>query len=635
MDAKNAIDEILRDACGNRASGREMLVRPKQAYLTPEAASVLKEQWQSAGRDNANVVMMLSEEDGTNPHFVTGWNGKDTFVCLTDTGLTYVDQRKLEQMKVHEQWNPATRLIELRAHQITEDMERSDVDQLLDRIKRTLTKSGKIRRKGRLRNMEKFFAAAVVESESSSKKKRQSTPFSGPLKGSSGTEFETVDEKDDRIPKGLDCGESTDWDRLDGDGRPVRRGLNHPRMRMEGNTTDPQIEKRELVHQDSEGGGSAGGATPGGNKTDSQLALRRQIDVRSEDHQAAELDKRELVDVDSEVGGGGTGATPGGNKTDVQLRIRQLVRMDRESGGSTVHKEQAQDSSSDAEDDDYTDYAGQKGKSKEFGSRPKIAVRHEALSLKKGAKALFGPKADKKSPEGAKKPLLMLVLMGKKKPMSEDNRNFTCPDCGHTEGPPMGPSGGLIPKGNCPSGVCSKKRAGDEKRKRMDMLRQKRGAMQPPSQHSFESRYGRSRLNMAESKKRKLHPSFLANIEKMKAKAGERVERVEEGTWKPGQARELYTHMSKLARTHGDPKIRGRGTEVAAHLTRKARVSDTNTQQHGLEGLVGKDSARRQALAHARSMPHGSRDPRPRSGDPDSPPRSGGYDSGEFHGRSQ
>jgi len=519
MDAKNAIDEILRDACGNRASGREMLVRPKQSYLTPEAASVLKEQWQSAGRDNASVVMMLSEEDGSNAHFVTGWNGKDTFVCLTDTGLTYVDQRKLEKMKVHEQWDPTTRLIQLRAHQITEDMERSDVDQLIDRIKRTLTKSGKVRRKGRLRNMEKFFSAAVVESEG---KKTHKTAFGGPLKGDSETEFETVDEKDDRIPKGLDCGESTDWDRLDHDGRPVRRGLNHPMMRLEGNTTDPQLDKRELVHQDDESGGTSGGATPGGNKTDSQLALRRQIDVRSEDQQAAELDKRELVDVDSEGGGGGTGATPGGNKTDVQLRIRQLVRMDRESGGSTVHKEQAQDSSSDAEDDDYTDYAGQKGKSKEFGSRPKIAVRHEALSLKKGAKDLFGPKADKKSPEGAKKPLLMLVLMGKKKPMSEDNRNFTCPDCGHTEGPPMGPSGGLIPKGNCPSGVCTKQREGEEKRRRMDMLRQRRSSTQRPPQHSFESRYGRARLNMAESKKRALHPSFLANIEKMKAKAKNR-----------------------------------------------------------------------------------------------------------------
>ena len=635
MNAKNAIDELLRNSAGNQTSGREMLVRPKRSSLDPKAAAVLKEQWKSAGRDHALVVMMLTEEDGSNPHFVTGWNGKDTFVCLTESGLTYVDHRHLEKLKVQEQWNPETRLIELRAHQLTEDheMHGADVKMLVDRIKKTLSKSSKSRRKGRLRNMEKFFSVAVVESNGAPKH----TPFSGPL---SGTEFEPLDVKDDRVPeepknpstsklpKGR-TDESFGWDNLDGKGRPVRRGLRHPMMRNESNQTDPQLDDREQVQVDGESGGSAGGATPGGNKTDPDLDDREQIDVRHESvrsrtdpgmggpphqggdpvgapsyhhedptggtpafqaaarrnratsmrpggptykhtwvpgrgrgaplpdatssekraaskqerragNQAArkagaeemfrrsqpqsmtlaastdpELDSRELVHLDAEGGSGAGGATPGGNKTDAQMRIRQLVRMDRESGGASVHKEQAQDSSTDPEDDDYTDYAGQKGKSKEFSSRPKISVRHEALSIKKGAKGLFGAGAPKRSPEGAEKPLLMLVLMskGKKAPMAE-GRNYTCTNCGTVTGDRMGTDAGHTPEGSCQSDACREQRHRSQNRPA-------RPSTPPTSpfapKSTFESRYGRSRLNLAEAKK--TPPAFLANIEKMKARA--------------------------------------------------------------------------------------------------------------------
>jgi len=462
MDAKNAIDQILRDACGNRASGREMLVRPKRTYLDAETAAVLKEQWTSAGRDNAYVVMMLSEEDGSNPHLVTGWNGKDTYCCLTERGLTYVDHRHLEKMKQHEGWNPKTRLIDIRAHQLTEtdEMHRSDVDVLMDRIKRTLTKSGKKRRKGRLRNMEKFFAAAVDESNKF-EAKSSDTPFSGPLKGDSETEFEKIKEKDDRIPEGLkepstqklpkdakaeqSHRESYDWRK--------RCAPTHPMMQE--NATDSQLDKREHVRQDSEGKGSSGSATPGGNKCDPQEKLRQLVRMNRESKKYleqgdAQLDRRELVTVNKESGGG-VGPIPGGNKSDPQQKLRQLVRMDRESGGGTVRSESslmrrrlvsrnvlaqaqireekamgAKDSSDKSDDPDCTTYAGEKADKKEFASRPKIAVRHEGISIVPDGESRFSPdNCPQRSPEGAKKPLVMLMMMGKggkKQPMAESKK---------------------------------------------------------------------------------------------------------------------------------------------------------------------------------------------------------------------
>ena len=150
MNPKTAIDQILQDATGRRASGRATLVSPKRSYLDPSVAALLKEQWKGAGRDNAYIAMMLTESDGSNPHFVTGWNGKDTYVCLTEQGLAYVDHRHLEKLQVEARWNPKTRLIQVRAHQLTEEegdhMTSHDVKMLVDRIKKTLTKSGKKRR---------------------------------------------------------------------------------------------------------------------------------------------------------------------------------------------------------------------------------------------------------------------------------------------------------------------------------------------------------------------------------------------------------------------------------------------------------------------------------------------------------
>lgn len=484
MDAKNTIGQILRDATGKRASGRELLVAEKRSILSPGAAKALKEQWNGAGRDNAFVVMKLVDESGNNPHYVTGWDGKDTFVCMTESGLTYVPYRKLEKLRFVEDWNAQTRLIEVRTPLLQETMERSDVDMLLDRVKKTLVKSGKGRRKSRFRNLSKYFE------DCSSKK-------AGPP---SETEMEPLDKKDERVPAAKPHGlkkESFTWDTVTTDGSVVRRPLRHPMMKVEANTTEPQLDKRQQVTIRGEGGKGGSAAGGSGNKTEPQLDKRQQIDVRQESN---------------------------GNKTQPQLDKRQQVDVRHEACTGCG-----------CSGDKFVTYAGETGKCPECGARQLVDVRHEALNISKKAKKLFGSDAAKKSPEGAKKPLLMFVLMkkgkGAKKPMAE--ATSYCPRCGtsHTDSShpkaKFGPMKGLFPRPtspkepeSCPN--CAAKRAlgGGALTWRVEM----------PKKDKKSESLSRSGLNLVAESAHKFFPGrpdlaekhghkFLANMEKIRARA--------------------------------------------------------------------------------------------------------------------
>lgn len=468
MDAKTAIDVILHNATGRRASGRELLVSEKRSILDESAGSVLKGQWKSAGRDHAQVVMMLTDHEGANPHFVTGWDGRDKFVCMTEQGLCYVDYRKLEKMKVHEGWNPQTRLVEIRAHMITEDYEMSgsEVDQLVSKIKRTLKKSNKKRRKGRLRNMEKFFDFAVVESH-------------GP---ESETEFERIKEKDDRIPEEPKEPSSSKLPK-DAKGKQThresfnwRRGWTPRHPMMTENSCDPQLDKREHVRMDSEGKGGGTGATPGGNKTDPQKEKRELVDMRHEDK--------------------AMGAKDGSDKSD---------------------------------DCDHMTYAGEKVKNNEMSARPKIAVRHEAMGDKKAQK-FFGPKSRKKMPK--KGGLMIILALGKGKPpkkaMSEAERAHTCTNCGGSFNRPFWKPQGAYDDRTCPQCESNRKKSGGRLGLRAGINKPPKGFFgsdRPSSsgpKSTFESRYSRASLNLVEGKKGRVPEAFLPNIQKMKAKAKKR-----------------------------------------------------------------------------------------------------------------
>lgn len=482
MDAKNTINQILHDATGKRASGRELLYSEKKSILSPDVAKRLKEQWNGSGRDNALVAMKLVDEDGANPHYVTGWDGKDTFVCMTESGLTYVAYRKLEKMTCVEDWNTETRLIEVRTPLLQETMERSDVNMLLDRVKKTLVKSGKDRRKSRFKNLSKYF-------EDCTKGKSPGPP--------SETEMEPLDKKDDRAPKAKPVGlkkESFHWDTVSDNGSVVRRPFRHPKLKIEANTTEPQLDKRQQVSVRGEGG--AGGSASGGagNSTDPQLDNRQQIDVRQESSAETQLDKRQQVDVRHEAC---TGCGCSGEK--------------------------------------FVNYAGEHGKCPECGARQLVDVRHEALSISKKAKKLFGADAEKKSPEGSKKPLFMFMKMkAGKKPMSETTSY--CPRCGTThtdEDHPkakFGPMRGLFPRPskpgepeNCPT--CAAKRAtgGGALNLSVEMGKKKprneslsRSGLKLVTESA--SRFFPGRPDLAEKHGHK----FLANMQKIKARAAAR-----------------------------------------------------------------------------------------------------------------
>lgn len=413
MDAKNTINQILHDATGKRASGRELLASEKKTTVAPDAAKLLKEQWSSAGRDNALVVMKLVDESGHNPHYVTGWDGRDTFVCMTESGLTYISHRKLEKMRQVEDWNRSTRLIEVRAPLLQETMERSDVDMLLDRVKKTLVKSGKDRRKNRFRNFSKYFE------DCGTGKKAPGPP--------SETEMKPLNKKDERAPSAKPVGlkkETFSWDLISPDGSVARRPLNHPCM--ETNTTEPQLDKRQQVDVRGEGSKGGSAASGAGNKTLTQLDRRQQVDVRQESNTTLpQIDKRQQVDVRHESCSG---------------------------CGCSGEK--------------FTTYAGETGRCPECGARALVDVRHEALSISKKTKRLFGADADRKAP---KKPGFMLVIMGgARKPVSEST--VYCPKCGasHTLEPhpkaKYGPMLGLLTRPSregagdlCPT--CAAKRA--------------------------------------------------------------------------------------------------------------------------------------------------------------------------------
>lgn len=495
MDAKNAINQILHDATGKRASGRELLMSEKRSILSPAAAKALKEQWNGAGRDNALVIMKLVDESGLNPHYVTGWDGKETFVCMTESGLTYVPYRKLEKMTFVEAWNSETRLIEVRTPLLRESMERADVNMLLDRVKKTLVKSGKGRRKSRFKNLSKYF-----ESDCASKTKSPGPP--------SETEMEPLDKKDERAPKAKPFGlkkESFAWDAVDANGSVVRRRFRHPKL-SEANTTEPQLDKRQQVSVRGEGG--AGGSATGGagNKSEPQFDKRQQIDVRQESNTSEpQLDKRQQVDVRHEAC---TGCGCNGAK--------------------------------------FVTYAGEHGTCPECGARQLVDVRHEALNISKKAKKLFGADADKKAPSG--KPLLMFVLMkkgkGAKKPMSE--ATTYCPRCGASHADSdhpkskFGPMKGLMgrptvtPEGgtvhNCPG--CAAKEATLPGGLRLKVEMPKKPKM-PKSDKPNNESLSRSSLKTVEESAHRFFPGrpdlaekhghkFLANMMKFKAKAAAR-----------------------------------------------------------------------------------------------------------------
>lgn len=344
------ISGILQDAGGGRAGGRDKLFADKDKFLSAETGQQLRDQWQSAGRDNARVYAKLLDEN-EKPHYLTGWDGRGTYVCYTESGLRYIGHRKIQSFKLDEEWDDNTLLIHVRSPILKEEMERGDVDALLGRIRKNLIKSGKKRRRGRIRSMEKYFELS---------------------------EGDSIGPPSETLP--VDAPEYVH-------GAP------------------------EKAPQESEG--ETKGAGPAHSKQANEIDSREKITVRHEHkftfrHEQKMVEKPSAMAGDSEQkerewattrseGGNrrppyGPGPAPDAKPTDPgELHRRELITMRNEERG-------------DAGDHPYPErgYWGGQAKDHERSARENVPVRQEAKDPKEGLMK-------------SKKPLVLMMLMHKKK----------------------------------------------------------------------------------------------------------------------------------------------------------------------------------------------------------------------------
>jgi hypothetical protein len=138
------LGDFIRDANGGRVGGRDTQVfAEKHGLGSKSTMKALREQWKAAGRNNAQVFLRLTEADGSNPHYVTGFDGKGTFVCFTENGLQHVSIGKLQKLKLDENWNAKTLLMHVRAPYHQENVTRDGVDAMLAAARKVVTEDDK------------------------------------------------------------------------------------------------------------------------------------------------------------------------------------------------------------------------------------------------------------------------------------------------------------------------------------------------------------------------------------------------------------------------------------------------------------------------------------------------------------
>lgn len=363
------IQDFIRDSSGARVGRPDRLYSAKKTFLPEAISRALHEQWNAAGRDNARILARFTEADGSNPHYVTGWDGESHFVAYTETGLSYVSDRRLQKLKLDEAWDTNKRLVDVRTPLLRENMERSDVDALLSRVRQDMIKSSKDRREARFVGATRFF-------EADNKKK---TTAKTPYKASDAVGApQPAPKHPTGAPEKDPPGRKTyEWQLVDEQGKVKRRPLKHAKLA-------PQLDKREVIDTRTE------------SVTCALCGTTRTIAEAEDKGTCAECGARETVDMRSE-GGKWSGVSGGdGNKADPQLDKRELV---------DVRTEQAKVK---PEVKANMGYWGDKVTDKEDDARENVDVRCEAFGA-------FKDKFKSKSPEGAMKPLFFMMLLKKGK----------------------------------------------------------------------------------------------------------------------------------------------------------------------------------------------------------------------------
>jgi hypothetical protein len=543
MDPKNAITSFLHDATGGNAGGRHKLSLEKKTFLPGDTAKALRDQWNAAGRDNASVLLRLTEADGSNPHYVTGWDGKDTFVCFTESGLSNVSYRKLQGMKADETWDTKTRLVHVRAPVLRKNMEQTTVDALISKAR----------------------GNTKVESDSGLKDKNHAKKAA--LGPDGKMDMVPAPKHSVGAPEDAPGRNKYEWKNIDESGKVKRRGLKHAMMKghdqatkpgAHGETnqnvttraedTDPQIDKRQQIDTRTEGGKNKGNANKNGNTTEPQMDKRQQIDVRNESCtggcgytgpmrsysgdtvKCPECGARQLVDVRTEgkEKAGKDFEHPGAacqtfhpgktHKVWLDRRWNLNSRGSKEEtplGEGAAYEHPGADCKTFHPGKTHKIWLDRRWNLNSRGSRADTPLGESKIDGK--SKQLFGGK--KAAPLGAKKPLLMMMLIKKgkdkggskgKKAISEaivDPRrhNIKCLGCGSRHGNALGP---MVHVKACPTCEASRRASG--------------GGLQM-SVKKIES-LQRSNLNMIQEEApehddwvSKHAHKFRANIEKMRS----------------------------------------------------------------------------------------------------------------------
>lgn len=159
MSIKQTLNEIISKSSGSRLGEHAILPTKKAELFSEDARSFLRSQWDNAGRDAARIFVKLDEEDGSSI-FLTGWDGENKFVGQSDAGFGYVDSKRITNAKIDEKWDNQLTLGHIRKN--LDEMDRTQVSDLVSRLKKCLTKRSKNRRQSEVKNFVKRFQAACA-----------------------------------------------------------------------------------------------------------------------------------------------------------------------------------------------------------------------------------------------------------------------------------------------------------------------------------------------------------------------------------------------------------------------------------------------------------------------------------------
>lgn len=160
MNFSDAIKRMLNDSDGSRVGDHGYLPIRKTLVLSENVRQNLFNQRNFAGRDGAFIYVKLVEEDGTSL-YLTGYDGITQFAGFeSDKGFGDIDLDRIEKAKIDDQWDSNFTLGHVR-HTISE-MEHHQVNDLVSRLKKCLTKRSKSRRQSEVKNFVKRFQAACA-----------------------------------------------------------------------------------------------------------------------------------------------------------------------------------------------------------------------------------------------------------------------------------------------------------------------------------------------------------------------------------------------------------------------------------------------------------------------------------------